>query len=103
MPQMNVDNVLSQIRAYSRTAETTAPANATGAHFARLLAESLDQVNSLQDNASALKTAYEIGDPGVDLPEVMIATQKASLAFEATTEIRNKLLTAYQEVMNMPV
>ena len=103
MPHMNVDNVLSQIRAYSRTAEITTPANATGANFAKLFAESLDQVNSLQENSSALKTAYEIGDPNVDLPEVMIASQKASLAFEATTEIRNKLLNAYQEVMNMPV
>jgi len=50
-----------------------------------------------------MKTAFETGDPNVDIPEVMVAIQKASLSFEAITEVRNKLLSAYQDVMNMQV
>lgn len=100
---MNVNQVLAQIRAYSRMQEANAAAPAQQTNFSQVLAASLDQVNAMQQDASRLKTRYEIGDPTIDLPEVMIATQKAALAFEATVEMRNKLLNAYQEVMNMQV
>jgi flagellar hook-basal body complex protein FliE len=100
---MNVNQVLSQIRAYSRMQEANAAAPAQPTNFSQVLAASLDQVNAMQSDANTLKTSYEIGDPSVDLPEVMISMQKASLAFEATVEVRNKLLSAYQEVMNMQV
>jgi flagellar hook-basal body complex protein FliE len=53
--------------------------------------------------SKALTTAFEKGDPSVSLAEVMITAQKASLQFTGMTEVRNKLLNAYQEVMNMPV
>lgn len=100
-PATNVNQVLAQIRAYSRMQEanSTAPPQAT--NFSQVLAASLDQVNAMQQDASRLKTSYEIGDSAIDLPDVMISMQKASLAFEATVEVRNKLLSAYQEVMNM--
>jgi len=71
--------------------------------FSQLLNDSINQVNELQHEASELKTAFELGDANVDIPEVMVAIQKASLSFEAITEVRNKLLSAYQEVMNMQV
>jgi flagellar hook-basal body complex protein FliE len=100
---MNINQVLSQIRAYSRMQEANAIAPAQPTNFSQVLAASLDQVNAMQQQASGLKTAYEIGDPSIDLPDVMISMQKASLAFEATVEVRNKLLNAYQEVMNMQV
>ena len=94
-PAMNVNQVLAQIRAYSRMQEANAIAPAQPTNFS--------QVNALQQDATQMKTAYEIGDSSVDLPDVMISMQKASLAFEATVEVRNKLLSAYQEVMNMQV
>ena len=53
--------------------------------------------------SKALTAAFERGDPSVSLAEVMITAQKASLQFTGMTEVRNKLLNAYQEVMNMPV
>jgi|SRR5687768_3330082 flagellar hook-basal body complex protein FliE len=102
-PAMNVNQVLAQIRAYSRMQEANATAPAQPTNFSQVLAASLDQVNALQEDANRLKTSYEIGDPTIDLPDVMISMQKASLAFEATVEVRNKLLSAYQEVMNMQV
>ncbi len=102
-PAMNVNQVLAQIRAYSRMQEASATGAAQPTNFSQVLAASLDQVNAMQQDAVQLKTAYEVGDPSVDLPEVMISMQKASLAFEATVEVRNKFLSAYQEIMNMQV
>jgi flagellar hook-basal body complex protein FliE len=102
-PAMNVNQVLAQIRAYSRMQEANVAAQPQATNFSQVLAASLDQVNAMQAESNQLKTAYEIGDPSVDLPDVMISMQKASLAFEATVEVRNKLLSAYQEVMNMQV
>jgi flagellar hook-basal body complex protein FliE len=48
-------------------------------------------------------TAFERGVPGVELSTVMIESQKASVAFRAATEVRNRLVSAYQEIMNMPI
>jgi flagellar hook-basal body complex protein FliE len=50
-----------------------------------------------------MRTAFEQGEPGVDLAEVMIAVQKSSVSFQAMVEVRNKLVDAYKDVMNMPV
>jgi flagellar hook-basal body complex protein FliE len=71
--------------------------------FGQLLKTSLERVNEMQANASSLAVAYEQGRPGVDLTRVMLEAQKASLSFRAMSEVRNKLVNAYQEVMNMPV
>ena len=50
-----------------------------------------------------MSKAFELGDPNVSLAEVMITSQKSNLAFEATVQIRNRFLQAYQDIMNMPV
>lgn len=80
-----------------------AGAQAGGLDFGQVLKRSIDQVNGMQSTASALATAYEQGAPGVDLTRVMLESNKASLAFRAMSEVRNKLVNAYQEVMNMPI
>lgn len=71
--------------------------------FAGALKSSLDAVNTRQQSASALAQAFETGTTTASLAEVMLATQKASVAFQATVQVRNKLVQAYQDVMNMPV
>ena len=65
--------------------------------------QSLQQVNEAQAEGRRLADAFESGDQSVELPEVMIALQKASISFQAMSQVRNKLLSAYQEVMNMQV
>jgi flagellar hook-basal body complex protein FliE len=65
-------------------------------------AEALRVVDSLQKTASAATTAYERGETN-DLVGVMLARQQSSLAFEATLQVRNRLLSAYRDIMNMPV
>jgi flagellar hook-basal body complex protein FliE len=71
--------------------------------FADLMKQAVQNVNSLQKESAAAKTALAMGEPGVDLPQVMMAAQKASVAFTATTEVRNKLVKAYETVMSMSV
>ena len=83
-------------------AESAAPAPAAGAGFADTLKSALDGVNATQANASALSDAYERGET-TDIAKVMLARQEAGVAFEATLQVRNKLLSAYQEIMRMGV
>jgi flagellar hook-basal body complex protein FliE len=71
--------------------------------FAAVLKSSIDKVNDAQQQAGQMAAAFEAGDPRATLPEVMIAMQKASLSFQSMTEVRNKLIHAYQDIMNMPI
>jgi flagellar hook-basal body complex protein FliE len=50
-----------------------------------------------------MATRFEMGDPKVDLSQVMISQQKANISFQAVSQVRNKLVSAYQEIMNMPI
>jgi flagellar hook-basal body complex protein FliE len=77
--------------------------NTSQVDFTGMLKSAIDNVNGIQKEAGALKTAVEMGDRNVSLAEAMIATQKAGIAFEATVQVRNKVLEAYKEVMSMPV
>jgi flagellar hook-basal body complex protein FliE len=63
----------------------------------------INNVNENQKVAADLANRFEQGDPSIDLPEVMIALQKSSVSFQAMTQVRNKLVEAYKDVMNMPV
>jgi flagellar hook-basal body complex protein FliE len=74
-----------------------------GTSFSSMMSKAINQVNETQMDASGMKRAFEMGDDTVDLSEVMIAIQKSRISFEALTQVRNKLLNAYQDVMNMPV
>ena len=74
-----------------------------GTSFSSMMAKAVNQVNETQMEASSMKKAFEMGDDSVDLSEVMIAAQKTTISFEALSQVRNKLMKAYQDVMNMPV
>jgi flagellar hook-basal body complex protein FliE len=103
---MQISQVLAEMRALQARASgisETPAAAAQPSEFANLMKNSVDHVASMQNQASALANAYESGDKSVDLTKVMLEVQKASLAFRAMTEVRNKLVDAYQQVMNMPV
>lgn len=102
---INIDQVLAQMRAMSAQAanrsEEAKPA--AGADFGDLLKQSIDQVNEIQQEASAMREAFEKGQGDMDLAQVMIAAQKSSLSFEAMVQVRNKLIDAYKDVMNMAI
>ena len=104
MNEISPEQLLSQIRSLGRELQTTTPASdAAGVNFGEMLKSSLESVNEAQQHASELKVGFETGAGDATLAEVMIASQKASLSFRAVTEVRNKLITAYQDIMNMPV
>jgi flagellar hook-basal body complex protein FliE len=116
MSQIDINNVLAQIRTISAQAKigggpaaagALGNANAVGksgaSEFANLMRQGIDQVNQTQQSADSLAIAFQKGTPGVELPQVMLEMQKASVSFRAVTEVRNRLVNAYQEIMNMPI
>jgi len=115
-----ISSILSQIRAHemrSRGAVSDAPlGNAIGIDggkastgvngtpgFQQTLSNAIDKVSQTQANAGSLQQAFELGDPRADLARVMVAMQQSQVAFRATVEVRNRLVQAYQDVMNMPI
>ena len=99
--------ILSQNSALQRAAgkEITADAAIGGSapvSFGKTMNDALQAVNAQQTKASDISAAYERGDTH-DIVSVMVERQKASLGFEATVQVRNKLLSAYRDIMNMPV
>lgn len=103
MTEMNIDQVLAQMRTLSIEAAGKPQGGAEDVGFASLLKQSIDAVNETQQISGELSKAFETGEPGVGLAEVMIASQKASVSFQAMVQVRNKLVEAYKDVMNMPM
>lgn len=105
MSDVQIQNVLAQMRALSSRAATGSAeaAQVRGTEFSQVLTQSLEQVNAAQQQAGDLNTRFVAGADDVSLPEVMVAMQKSSLQFEAVTQVRNRLVAAYQEIMNMQV
>lgn len=77
--------------------------SAAPADFATALKSSLDQVNNLQVKATEATRLFELDPKNTNLHEVMIATQKAQISFQATLQFRNKVVQAYQDIMNIPI
>jgi flagellar hook-basal body complex protein FliE len=111
LPPVDTSSVLAlraQILARSTTLTQVAAAPAAGttaaapARFDSAMHDALKSVSAIQEQASTASSAYERGDSH-DLASVMIARQKASIAFEATLQVRNRLLGAYKDVMSMPL
>ena len=107
--QAKVGSLMNQIRAYQDRADLvnsdvgTQRVNETRkSGFGDYIQTAVESVNETQMNASDMRDAYERGED-VALTDVVLSMQKSSLAFEATLQVRNKLLKAYNDVLNMPV
>ena len=106
MNDIGLNALLEQMRLLSNEAKSTLTRPAVDRNqipFTELLKQSIDKVNGLQQHARHLTEAFEHGEPRVSLAEVMIAGQKASISFQALTQVRNHMLSAYQEIMKMSV
>ena len=108
MSSMQIQQVLAEMRALQARAaggpaDAAPTGNAPAADFASLMKNSVEHIAAMQNQASVLAQAYESGDKSIDLTKVMLEVQKADLAFRAMTQVRNKLLDAYTQVMNMSV
>src|SRR3989344_5066964 len=103
MNEIDMNQLLVQLRSTAAAAHgvTTAPAQANTPDFLAMMKGAINNVNESQQSAAKLAEAFEVGDPRVDLTTVMVSLQKANLSFQAMTQVRNKLVSAYQEIMNM--
>ena len=101
-----IDNLLGQLRAAAAgggAAPKNAAAPAAGADFATVLKSSLDGVNAIQVDATRRARDFELGAPDANLTDVMISMQKANLSFQEMVQVRNRLVSAYHDIMNMQV
>jgi len=110
MSQIDVNSVLSQMRALGSLAAGAMPSasshavsSGAGMDFGALFKQSIGSVAAQQNEAQQQVAAFERGDPGADIVKTSIAGQKADLAFRGLVEVRNKLVDAYTTIMNMPV
>jgi len=92
--------VLQQVR--TGAGATPVEANPAGSAFTGALKTALDNVNQVQGQAEAMTNAYETGQT-TDIAQVMLARQQSNVAFEATLQVRNKLLSAYQDIMKLGI
>ena len=100
----SIESVLQQMRALTASADRPAKAGGEVASggFAGELKKSLDRISDAQQAASSQAEAFELGKPGIALNDVMIDLQKAGIGFQMGLQVRNKVVAAYQEIMNMP-
>lgn len=113
--RIDIQNVLAQMRTMKAQSQATdlvrqdqgeslrVNSVQNGQSFSELMVNALDTVNDLGMESGRLATAVVKGEEGATLTQAMIASQKASIAFQAVTEARNKLVGAYEKIMNMPI
>lgn len=107
MDTRGIDQMLSELRSVSQAAQgkaaSPADAPAGGVNFADVLNNTLKDVSAAQGEARAMAQNFSAGDPNVNLQDVMVNLQKANLSFQQMTQVRNRLVSAYQDIMNMQV
>ena len=107
MDTKGIDQMLSVLRATAaqaggRVSETPSAA-AGGTYFAAVLQNSIAQVNQTQQQAETMAANFAAGNNTENLHEVMLSLQKANISFQEMVQVRNKLVSAYHDVMNMQV
>ncbi|WCE28977.1 flagellar hook-basal body complex protein FliE [Vibrio sp. SCSIO 43137] len=103
---MNIGGIQGEMQAMmleASNSSTPATGQKVSADFGQMLNSAINNVNQLQKSSSDMQMRFDRGDENVSLSDVMIAKNKSSVAFEATIQVRNKLVEAYKELMNMPV
>ncbi len=113
MDTSGIDQMLSLLRATAtqaagRPADVPGAANGAGGttgsvDFAQVLKNSIDQVNQTQQQAEGMAANFAAGNDTANLHEVMISLQKANVSFQEMVQVRNKLVSAYHDVMNMQI
>jgi len=97
---MRVDSNLAKI---ATQAAKSAQPEAGGGDFGQMLMDALKDVNSAQQDSRQMQTDFMAGRPGVEVHDLMVAMEKASVAMQLTMQVRNKMLEAYQEISRMQV
>lgn len=106
MDTRGIEQMLSQLRATADAAgskSTSATSAAGGTEFSSALANALQEVSQAQESAQQMAQDFSSGNSEVNLQDVMVNLQKANLSFQQMVQVRNKLVSAYQDIMNMQV
>jgi len=106
MDKIGASDLLAQLKAMAAKANSDVKPSGQGSEstdFGALLKGAIEHVNDTQMKAGQLEKSFETGDPNVNLVEVMVALQKANVSFAAMTEVRNKLVSAYKDIMSMSI
>lgn len=108
MDNVNFNSLLAQMNAAAQMVQNgarqqTAATDTQGPNFADALVSAVKDVNQDQKQTEAMQQAFQAGDPAASVEEVMVQMQKANVSFQMMTQVRNKLVNAYNEVMHMPV
>ncbi|MGQ9685956.1 MAG: flagellar hook-basal body complex protein FliE [Thiobacillaceae bacterium] len=104
MTSAGIDQMVAQLRAVAaQAAQASEAQNASAVDFAALLKNALAETNAAQLEARELSRQFATGDPNANLEAVVLNLQKASVSFQTMVQVRNKLVSAYQEIMNMQV
>lgn len=107
MDTQGIEQMLNVLRTTAAQAGGKTPepaaASAGALDFGQVLQNSIDKVNQTQQKAEQMAEKIAAGDTSQNLHEVMIALQTASVSFQEMVQVRNKLVTAYQDVMNIQV
>ncbi len=107
MDNRGIDQLIGQLRSTAQAASgksaTAAPSEAGGVDFAQVLQSALKDVSAAQNEARAMSREFSAGNPDVNIQDVMVNLEKASLSFQQMVQVRNRLVSAYQDIMNMPV
>ncbi|MGR9073058.1 MAG: flagellar hook-basal body complex protein FliE [Gammaproteobacteria bacterium] len=103
MSDMNISQVLEQMRNLSIEAANKPEKTGHSNEFSVMLKQSIDKVNEYQRTAIDMARAFETGETDASLAEVMVSLQKADVSFQAMVQVRNKLVEAYKDIMNMPM
>ena len=98
-----MQNMIGQSRLQVNEPQTLPDINPTKDDFSNMLKQAVDGVNGMQLESKNAQQRFEMGDNSLSLAEVMLTKEKAGIAFEATVQVRNKVLVAYKQIMNMPV
>lgn len=100
---------IDQLKAALQAAGRSAAHDAQGAepgevgHFGSALQEALHKVSALQEDSASMQKAFQQGLPGASLEQTMVSMQKSQIAFQAAVTVRNRLVSAYTDIMNMQV
>lgn len=105
-----LDSILTQLRAAQAAtrpgdaAQNVAqPGKGEPGSFSQVLRNAIDSVNDTQMKSTDMQKAFELGEPDIDLQDVMVQMAKANISFQTMIQVRNRIISAYQDVMNMPV
>ena len=104
MVNTEISKVLATMRSISsEITPQPKPAEPGETQFSSVLKEAIGKVNEQQQAASTMVNEFQTGTGDASIAEVMVSTQKAGISFQAMNEVRNRLVEAYQEIMNMPI